>query len=279
MNQIAIMTDSTCGLPSHVVEREGVIVIPCQVRIGDQIYKEGVDLTTDALFEHIFSSTEVPATSLPAGEDYTAAFEEAQRRGATQVLGIFVGSGYSGTFNGARLAAQEHPELDTELIDSSTTAIAQGLLVLEAVKQVRAGQSLQQAVEAVRMLVERTELYALLDTLEFVRRGGRIGRVGELIANVLNIKPILRVSHNAADVVARNRSRKKGINWLLETAGEAAPLRAAGVMHINAAQEAAEVAKALESLVEEKQAIMVTDAPSAIATHAGPNALGIGFIR
>jgi len=107
MSDIAIITDSTCGLPKELIERYKLIVAPCQVRIGEQVYREGVDLTAEELFHRMFTSQATPATSLPAGEDYAAAFEEVLRRGATKVLGLFVGSQLSGTFSGARLAAQE----------------------------------------------------------------------------------------------------------------------------------------------------------------------------
>jgi DegV family protein with EDD domain len=278
MSKIAIMTDSTCGLPAHIIAQENLIVVPCQVNVGDQVYKEGVDLTADELFQRIYSSSATPTTSLRAGEDYTAAFEEVKRRGADQVIGLFVGSGLSGTFNGARLAAQEYP-FQVELIDSGTTAMALGLLVLEAARIVKEGATLPDAAAQLRQTADRTELYALLDTLEYIRRGGRIGRVGELIANVLNIKPVLRVARNSLDVVTRARSRKKGLSWLMETAQAAQPLHAAGVMHIQTADEAAELARALSPLVTGHPKLMIEPVTAAVAVHAGPLAIGMGVIR
>ncbi|MBX2999759.1 MAG: DegV family protein [Caldilineaceae bacterium] len=278
MSKIAIMTDSTCGLPAHIIKEENLIVVPCQVRIGEDVYKEGVDLTAQELFDRLYSSVETPTTSLPAGEDYAAAFVEAQRRGADQILGLFVGSTFSGTFNGARLAAQDQP-LPVELVDSGTTAIALGLLVLEAARMVRTGADLQQAATDLREMATRTELYALLDTLEYIRRGGRIGRVGELIANVLNIKPVLRVARNSLDVVARARSRKKGLAWLMDTAREASPLISAGVMHINVPGEAEEMAREVSQLVEGKPKLLIEPVTAAVAVHAGPHAIGMGFIK
>lgn len=278
MSKIAIMTDSTCGLSPAVIDREDLIVVPCQVNVGDQVYKEGVDLTAEELFTRIYSSSSTPTTSLPAGEDYTAAFEEVKRRGADQVLGLFVGSNLSGTFNGARLTAQNY-SFQVELIDSGTTAIALGLLVLEAARLVREGADLKIAAAQLRETADRTELYALLDTLEWIRRGGRIGRVGELIANVLNIKPVLRVARNSLDVVARARSRKKGLTWLMETAQAARPLRAAGVMHILAPDEAAELARDLSPLVDGQPQLMVEPVTAAVAVHAGPLAIGMGMIK
>jgi DegV family protein with EDD domain len=278
MSKIAIITDSTCGLPTSIIERENLIVIPCQVQIGNQVYKEGVDLSAEELFERLYTSKETPTTSLPAGEDFAAAFQEIERRGADQVLGIFVGSRLSGTFNGARLAAQEH-SVEAELVDSGTTAIALGLLVLEATRMIKEGVPLQKAAADLRAMADRTELYALLDTLEYIRRGGRIGRVGELIANVLNIKPVLRVARNAADVVARARSHKKGISWIMETLEQAKPLRSAGVMHIQVPAEANELAGQVSQLLEEDLEILVEPVTAAVAVHAGPKAIAVGFIR
>ena len=280
MNQIAIITDSTCTLPAELVERYHLIVIPCQVRIGENVYREGVDLTAEELFHQMFTSNSTPATSLPSGQDYAAAFEEVQRRGLSQVLGLFVGSGLSGTFNGARLAAQDY-ELEVELVDSGTTSLALGLLVLEAARRVEAGGTLAEIAESLRSDTDNLEAYALLDTLEFIRRGGRIGRVGELIANVLNIKPILRVSHNAADVAARTRSHRKGLAWLKDTLADAAPVRGLGMIYTS--DEAKEIAKGmideLRSYVVEGGDVLLEPASAAIAVHTGPNGIGLLFLK
>lgn len=280
MNDIAIVTDSTATLPAELVERHHIIVIPCQVRIGESVYREGVDLTAEEMFNRMFSSRETPATSLPSGEDYTAAFEEVERRGVRKVLGLFVGSELSGTFNGARLAAQGY-DLEVELVDSGTTSLALGLLVLEAARRVEAGGDLGELAEGLRKETDNLEAYALLDTLEFVRRGGRIGRVGELIANMLNIKPILRVAHNSADLAARTRSHRKGLAWLVDTLADNAPVRGLGLIYTS--DEARETAqKLLEELrghVVEGGDILFQPAGAAIAVHTGPNGIGLLFMR
>lgn len=278
MSNIAILTDSTAGLSPQIIERENLIVVPCQVSIGQKTYREGVDLTAEQLFDRIFGSDETPSTSMPAGEDYAAAFAEIQARQATGVLGIFVGSGFSGTFNGARIAAQEQP-IPVELVDSGTTSLALGLLVLHAARMARSGHALEEIATEVRGLSEQAELYALLDTLEFIRRGGRIGRVGELVATFLNIKPVLRLTHNSADVVARTRSRKRGIAWLLNTAQEAAPVRSIGVIHTGAVEAATDLAEQLRPFAHPDQEILIQPAGAAVAAHAGPDAIGFGMIR
>jgi DegV family protein with EDD domain len=275
---IVVMTDSTAGLPIETIEALGLLVVPCQVFVGDEVYKEGVDLTAQELFERIFTSQATPTTSLPTGDDYRATFQAAVDRGATQLLGVFVGSGLSGTFNGARIAAQEFPQLETYLVDSGTVSAGLALLVKEAVRLVNEGGDLQTIGQRLDVLAEKSELYALLDTLEYIRRGGRIGRVGELIANVLNIKPVLRLARNSGDVVARNRSRKKGIAWLNETAAKAQNVRGLNVIHINAEADALELAESLRPLLPPGTDIAVGPAPAAVAAHGGPGAVGFGIL-
>lgn len=277
-HNIVVMTDSTAGFPNEVIEELGLLVVPCQVFVGDDVYKEGVDITAEALFERIFTSQDTPTTSLPTGEDYRATFQAALDRGATQLVGIFVGSGLSGTFNGARVAAQEFPQLETYLVDSGTVSAGLALLTLEAARLVKEGHDLQTVGQRLDALAPKAELYALLDTLEYIRRGGRIGRVGELIANVLNIKPVLRLARNSGDVVARNRSRKKGITWLIETAGKAQNLKGISVIHINAETEALELVETLRPLLPSGTEIAVGPAPAAVAAHGGPGAIGFGIL-
>ncbi|RME51734.1 MAG: DegV family protein [Caldilineae bacterium] len=276
MSKIVVMTDSTCGLPREVLDRYGIIVVPVQVRIGEEVYREGVDLHAEELFQRMFSSQATPATSLPTGDDFRASFQAALDAGADQVLGVFVGSQLSGTFNGARLAAQEF-DLEVEMVDSGSTSLALGFLVLHGARRVEAGASLQEAAAELRREADNVEAYALLDTLEYVRRGGRIGRVGEVIANMLNIKPILRVGHNAVEVAARTRSYKKGVNWLRAALEEAAPVRALGLIHTSGESKTLveQLAEEFRPYVEEGGDLFVEPATAAIAVHTGPNGVGL----
>lgn len=277
---IGVITDSTAGLPPEVAAEEGIIVVPCQVRIGQTVYREGVDLTTEELFRRMFSSAETPATSLPAGEDFLAAFEEARRRGYDQVLGVFVGSGFSGTLNAARLFAAQTP-LEVAVVDSGTTALALGLLAVYGARRARQGVPLPALARELEGLAQGAELYALLDTLEYVRRGGRIGRVAEMVASVLHIKVVLRIARNQADVVARMRSRKRGLAWLQDVTREAAPLLGLGAMHTGGETEALahELAEALADSVTPGGPVLVSMAGAALAVHAGPNAVGVALLR
>lgn len=281
MTRIALMTDSTCGLAPETLARHNIIVAPIQVMIGERVFREGVDLTAEELFQELFSSQEVASTSLPTGEDFDAAFQQARQMGAEQVLGIFLAGELSGTFNGARLAAMDHDDLTVELVDSGTTSLALGLIVLRAARRLADGENLAQVAAQARQESQRVDAFALLDTLEFVRRGGRIGRAGELIANVLNIKPVLRVADNRADVVARVRSFKKGIAWLKERATDAAPVAGLGVIHTSgeSRKTAEALAQELRPLVAEGGDLLVEPASSAIAVHTGPDAIGLMLLR
>ncbi len=280
MSKTIVMTDSTCGLPAEILAAKNILVAPCRVNVGQAVYREGVDLTAEELYRQMFASQETPTTSMPAGEDYAAAFQQVVDQGYDQVLGVFVGSAYSGTFNGARLAAQEYP-LEVELVDSGTTSLALGMLAMQGADLLAQGASLEEAAQACRRLAEGAEAHALLDTLEYVRRGGRIGRVGELIATMLNIKPILRLARNSADVVARTRSQKRGLAKLRSTAQEAAPLLGLGLVHTSDSTQAlaAQLAEELAPLVVEGGPVLVAPASAALAVHTGPGGVAVTFLR
>ncbi len=280
MSKAIVMTDSTCGLPAEILAEKNILVVPCRVNVGQAVYREGVDLTAEELYRQMFASQETPTTSMPAGEDYQAAFQQVVDQGYDQVLGVFVGSAYSGTFNGARLAAQEYP-LEVALVDSGTTSLALGMLAMHGADLLAQGVPLEEAAAECRRLAEGAEAHALLDTLEYVRRGGRIGRVGELIATMLHIKPILRLARNAADVVARTRSQKRGIAKLRKTVEEAAPLLGLAMIHTSDSTRelAAQLAEELGHFVVEGGPVLVAPAGAALAVHTGPGGVAATFLR
>jgi DegV family protein with EDD domain len=279
MSNIAIVTDSTSCLSSEVAKREGIIVVPCQVHFADQSYREGVDMTTDELFHRVFSDGDIPETSMPLGQDFMSAFQMAQEHGAESILGIFLGSSFSGTFNGARLAAEEAP-LPVELVDSGTTSLGLALLAIHAARQARQTEvSPPQFAAEIRDLARGAEVYAMLDTLEFAHKGGRVGWISQTIAAFLHIKPILRLSNNSIDLVARTRSRKRAMAWLMNKAFEIAPQHGISVIHSGTRDQAVELADQISPLLQPGQEMMVEPTGAALATHTGPNALGFGLVR
>lgn len=275
---IQIITDSTADLPADVAHREDIIVIPCQVIFGDEGFREDVELSSQDFFQKLRTAHSLPKTSLPRGDDFVTAYENAQRRGADSVLSIHLGSDFSGVYNAARLYAA-NLTIPTQVIDSGTTSLAMGLLAIHAAQRARDGVSLRTLSNEIQRLAVGAEVHAMLDTLEFARRGGRIGRVTETVAALLNIKPVLRVARNSVDLVSRHRSRKRAIQALVETVADAAPQHGVAVMHADAPALADSIAERIRPLLPTGQEIIVNAAGAVLSTHAGPGAVGIGFVR
>lgn len=275
---IQIITDSTADIPAEIAARAGIIVVPCQVIFGDAAYREDVDLTSAEFFQKLRTSTTLPQTALPRGEDFAAAYREAEERGATGVLAIHLGSTFSGVFNAARLYGEE-VTVPTEFVDSGTSSLAMGLLALHAARRASAGVELEELAAEIRSLARGAELYAMLDTLKYARRGGRVGRVTEAVASVLNIKPILRIAHNSIDLVSRHRSVKRALHALVETVREVEPQHGVAVIHAETPNRAAELAERVREVISSDRDVIVHTAGAVLSTHAGPGAVGIGLVR
>lgn len=275
---IQVITDSTADLPPAVAEREGILVVPCQVYFGEEAFREGVDLTDEEFFQRLRTSPVLPRTALPRGEDFHAVYREARRRGATGVLAVHLGSGFSGLFGAATLFARE-VDMPVELVDSGTASMALGLLAIYAARRARQGIALPHLAEEARRLAPRVETYAMLDTLEYARRGGRVSRIVEVLAATLNVKPILRVARNRVDLVARQRTPKRALDWLVERVKEADPHHGVAVVHADALHLAKNVLEKVTALLPPNTEFFSSSAGAVLGTHAGPGAVGVCFIR
>ncbi|MDQ7029659.1 MAG: DegV family protein [Ardenticatenia bacterium] len=275
---IQVITDSTADLPPELAEQEGILVVPCQVTFGEKSFREGVDISGEAFFRRLRTSPRLPRTALPRGEDFEAAYREARARGATGVLAVHLGSRFSGLFNAARLVASR-TGMPVELVDSGTASMALGLLALDAARLARQGMALSQLAGHVRQLAPRAETYAMLDTLEYVRRGGRINRVMEMAATALRIKPVLRVARNSVDVVTRQRTRQRALEWLAHRVTVADERFGVAVVHADAPELAGTLARAVGEHLAAGTACLRATAGAVLGTHAGPGAVGVCLIR
>lgn len=274
---IQIITDSTADIPPSVAEREGILVIPCQVIFGTDSYREGVELSPDEFFERLRRTGKtLPTTTLPLQGDIQAAFEAARDRGAEAAISIHLGSAFSGAFNAVRLAAEEAP-LEVKVVDSGTTSLAMGWVAILAARAAREGATLEVLSALIEDLCSRASLYAMLDTLEYLRRGGRVNRVSEMFAGLLDIKPILHVANNRIEPVTRVRTRTRAMAWLRDRIAADAPLQGLAVIHAAVPDQAATLAEMIRPYAPEE--LIVTTAGAVLGTHAGPGAVGVGYVR
>ena len=215
---VKIVTDSVADIPPAIAEELGIIVVPLVLRFGSETFRDGVDLTSDQFYEKLKTSADSPATSVPSPAAFAEAFQEAAATGS-EVLAITLSSKLSGTYNsalqGKALAARAGR---IEVMDSGWAAIAEGFIVMEAARAARAGADLEAAREAARATAGRVAFLAAFDTLDYLRRGGRIGAAAGLLGSLLKINPLIDLKDGVVHPVGRTRSRAKALDALVSFA-------------------------------------------------------------
>ena len=273
-----VVADTTCGLPPEIYQRLDIPMIPQVINFGEESFREGVDMDAAAFMARLRTGKEMPKTAAPYPGDFIEVFQECVNAGESVVC-IHPSADVSGTVRSAEIAQQDFPDADIRIIDTRTVAGPLGAIVLEADRLAKQGGSADEVEALVRSMMGRVRIYFMVDTLEYLRRGGRIGGAQALMGAVLQIKPILTFTDGRVEQFERERTKKKALARIRELVMTESA-RGAGahlsVNHADARQEAEELAADLKQALGTDE-VMVLDMPPAIVTHAGPGMLAIGF--
>ena len=273
-----IVADTTCGLPYQLLAERGIPAVPQVVIFGEESYHDDKDFNTAVFLQKLKASPKLPKTAAPEPSLYFPIFEEAQRK-AESVVVVAPTVKASGTFRSAETAALDFPDVDIRVVDTQTISCNLGSLVLLADKMAKAGKSADEIITKLTDMVPCGRLYFVVDTLEYLARGGRIGGAKKLLAELLEIKPILQVKDGQVEPFEQQRTKKRAVARLVEVAveqcqgGENAHLC---VIQVAAEQEAEALAEELKSKIPVPH-IPIYQLPPAIVVHAGPKTLGLGF--
>jgi DegV family protein with EDD domain len=276
--RVAIVTDSTCDLPKDLVAKFGIQIVPQTLIMGDQTWLDGVDIDPPAFYELLRTSSQFPSTSQPT----VAYFQEVFGRVAKEaggIVAILVSDELSGTINSACLAAETMPGTAIEIIDSRSVSLGLGYMVLEAARVAATGADLQAVADTARGLVGRIQVHFIVDTLEYLHRGGRIGAAKRLFGTALNLKPILTLLDGQVSPLTNVRSRRKAIATLLQLVEDelaGAERVHVAVLHIAAREEADRLAEQLAERFEPVE-MFFSECGPVVGAHAGPGTLGIAF--
>lgn len=276
--KIAIVTDSTADLPRDFVEANNITVVPLYVNFPDKTYKDGVDLSAKEFYPLLTKSTkELPKTSTPSVQDFTEIYHSLLEKGY-EVISIHISSGLSSTYAMAESAAKSL-EGSIKVFDSKSISMGIGLQVAETLDMIKDNLSLDSILEHLTSLRSKTEVFFSLETLEYLEKGGRIGKVSALLGTILNIKPVVRVENGIYVPLdkARNQHQaiKKMVEHTLKTLRGRLP-RHVAVVH-GAAEEGAQVLKhCLEEALGKKVTLFNETGP-VIGVHTGPGTLGLAF--
>jgi DegV family protein with EDD domain len=274
---VRVVTDSACDLPPSLCEELGIEVVPLTIRFGDEALVDRKDLSSSEFWAKCKSAPALPETAAPSPGAFEEAYRRAQAGGADSVVVVTISRKMSATIEAAELAAGNvAADLPTRVVDSANASLGEGMTVLLAAQAAAAGQSLDEVVEVARSASRRTKLVATIDTLDNLRRGGRIGGAQALVGGLLSIKPLIAVSQATGGEVAeagKQRTRARAVTAMIDTVRAIGPVEALGVMHAEA-PDVEELLARLDDIVP-REDIVVADVGAVIGTHVGPRCIGI----
>ena len=275
---VKIVTDSTCDIPAKLAEEYGITVVPVTVRFGTTSFLDGVELTTDELYERLTSGGDLPTTSQPSIGEFVEVYERVGQD-ADGIVSIHVSAKLSGTYNSAMQASdQAEGDCPIDVVDTEQASMGIGLTVLAAAKAANEGASMDEVGALVDSAVQRSNCTALLGTLEFLQKGGRIGKAQALVGTLLRIHPMIVLSEGEVLPLARPRTRRKGLQELKKVCMQLGTLEALSIIHSTVPDEAENLAAELSSVLPDGVEPIVARFGPALGTYVGPKAIGLASI-
>ena len=275
---VRIVTDSSADLPQHLIDQHQITVLPCYVVIDDQTFKDGIEIQPDAFYARLQAEGRTPTTAQPTVADFQEVYRDLVGQGH-QVISIHVSAKLSGTLNSAEQAkASLGDSSQVEIIDSQLASIALGLAVLEATSILANGKDFHEAADEIRQGLDRHHGLFSLDTLEYLQKGGRIGKARAFMGSILSVKPILRLQNGEAHPVERPRNLERATRRLVELVHDLVPVQRLAVIHSTDPARRVALKQELLDLLPTNQ-IIEARFGSTLGTYIGPDALGVAITQ
>ncbi|HEY5274020.1 MAG TPA: DegV family protein [Acidimicrobiales bacterium] len=276
--RIGVVTDSACDLPSELAQQLDVIVVPLDVRLGATPTEEVRVLAPAEFWKLAARTSELPETSAPSPGAFVEAFLACRDAGAEAVICVTISSALSATYEAARSAASAvAADIRVEVVDSRNATMGEGLLVIEAAALARGSLPFGAIVEQVKSAVDRLHVLGTLDTLDNLRRGGRIGTAQALIGAMLQVKPVIEVRDGVVEGESRQRTRSRSLKYLADKVNTAGPLERLAVMHAAAPDVEEFVAMLSPSALEHP--LVISFIGPVIGAHTGAGTIGVCYLR
>ncbi len=273
---VAVVVDSTADIPAEIREQLGITVVPLLVLFGTEEFRDGIDLSNDEFYARLVEDKIHPTTSQPSAGDFVEAYERLAKD-HDGIISIHVGGKLSGTVRSAQAAADMLEGVPVRVIDSGSVSMGVGYLGIEAARMAQIGKNLDEIATAIEAMVPRIVLWAVLDSLKYIERGGRIGRTQAFLGTLLNVKPMIYIRGEVLPG-ERVRTHKKAIARMVELATEAGPYSHLAVMHSTAEGYANELADQLGA-IHPRAEIIVSQLTAVVGVHGGPGVLGVTGIK
>ncbi len=279
MQKIALIVDSACDLSLETIKEKNIKLLPLRVSYSHGEYKDKIEISADEIYKNL--EKEIPKTSLPSAEDLEEILVSLENDGYTHVIAVTISSGLSGTFNSIRLALEDHPKLTSYIFDTKILAMPEGIVAMEVADLINSGKTFEEIVAAIPTIRKNITGYFTVNTLEYLKKGGRIGRVAGTIGDMLNLKPIVTVDENGVYyTVCKARGRKQSMTKLtgiLKDTLAQGPCKV-WVLHAGVLEEAKMYLDTLKDLAN-VVSIDISQISPALGVHGGPGLLGLAIQR
>ncbi|HUE61273.1 MAG TPA: DegV family protein [Acidimicrobiales bacterium] len=277
MAGVRVVTDTACDLPDEIVNEHGIGLVPLRIRFGSEEFVDRVELSTKEFWARCAGFSGLPETSAPSPGQFKEAFENMAAEGASGVVCVNLSSKMSATIQAARQAAAElEDRLPVKVVDSLNVTLGQGLITMEAAKKAAEGGSVDEVAQAAENAASRMHLLGVIDTLENLKRGGRIGGAQAFLGTMLSIKPVIQVLDGVVEPESRQRTRGKALRYVADKARSAGRISSLAVFSADA-PDMDSFLSMLED-VQPSERILAGDVGPVIGTHAGPGAIGVAWI-
>lgn len=277
---VKIVTDSTAYIPDSYIKKYDIHIVSLNVFMGNESLRE-LDITNEDFYERMNNLTQIPKSSQPIPDEMLNIFTDLVSNGDS-LIGIFLSSDMSGTFSSANLiknmVLEKYPNADINIIDSKTNCMQMGFAVIEAAKFAFEGKSVPEIIDRCNLVLKNSKFLFSPNTLEYLKKGGRIGKASALLGSILQIKPILTVNNGVTSVFTKVRTRKKAVDSIVKSALEDIDSKGLGdiiVHHINCEEEGLALAKILEEKLNTK--VQIQSIGPTIGLHVGPGSIGVAY--
>lgn len=280
MRKIIISCDSTCDLSKEIVKYHNINIVPLYVTFGDEMLKDSVDITTPELYQKVKEFKTLPKSSAPSPADFIEKFKPLVEEGY-DIIHLSIGSGFSVSYQNAVLAAQEFDEGRVLVVDGENLSLGTGILALKASKLRGQGKTAQEIVDIIKPLREKVRTQFVIDTFDYLHKGGRCSSMTKVVGSLLKIKPNVKVVNNTMEVARKARGMKVGLRMMIgDVESDLVYMDRDYIIigHSQAEKEALRIYEALLELGFKRESILIFEAGCVISTHCGPGAVGIIYL-
>lgn len=282
MSQVRIVTDSLSDIPDEIAQELDIIRVPCYIHFGEESYRDRVDMQPSEFYKKLQTSAIIPSTSQASPGTFLDIFSELSDK-TNQIYSIHSVKTLTGMYNSARLAKEALMSTDPlgmqiEVVDSKATSMGLGWLAIYAARAARYGYALDEIKELIDDVIPRTHCIAMLDTLDYAVRGGRLGKGSALIGGLLNVKPIISLVSGEVLLVEKIRTQKRAVERIADIVLGSGPIQEMAIIHAAAPEMAEALRKHFAETWFEEQ-IMVCETGPVIGAHTGPGAVGVAWVN